>query len=89
MRLTQFEPSPTLVTSPAMKATAIVHPWEGRPISVGEYLRVQGFPLGWKVTIPAQEAYRLFGEAVPAQLAEAIARAARDKVVLRAGNPGG
>jgi len=75
MRLTQFELSPTLVTSPAMKATMIVHPWEGRPISVGEYLRVQGFPDGWKAAIPAQEA-------------KAIAGAVRDKVVLRAGIPG-
>jgi len=75
MRLTQFEPSPTLVISPAMKATVIVHPREDRPISVGEYLRVQGFPDGWKVANPAQGA-------------KAIARAVRGKVVLGAGNPG-
>jgi len=88
-RLTWFEPSPTLVTSPAMKATMMVHPWEDRPLSVGEYLRIQGFPDGWKVTIPAQNAYRLFGEAVPVQLAKAIARAVRDKILLKAGAPRG
>jgi DNA (cytosine-5)-methyltransferase 1 len=81
-RLTWFEPSPTLVTSPAMKATMMVHPWEDRPLSVREYLRIQGFPDDWKVTVPVGVAYRLFGEAVPVPLAYAIARAVRDKVLL-------
>ena len=74
-RLAWFEPSPTLVTSPAMKATMMVHPWEDRPLSVREYLRVQGFPDEWKVAVPVQDAYRLFGEAVPVPLARAIAEA--------------
>ena len=82
-RLTWFEPSPTLVTSPAMKATMMVHPWEDRPLSVGEYLRIQGFPDTWKVVVSVAAAYRLFGEAVPVPLAKAIARAVRDKVLLR------
>jgi DNA (cytosine-5)-methyltransferase 1 len=81
-RLTWFEPSPTLVTSPAMKATMMVHPWEDRPLSVREYLRIQGFPDDWKVAVPVGVAYRLFGEAVPVPLAYAIARAVRDKVLL-------
>lgn len=72
-RLTWFEPSPTLVTSPAMKATMMVHPWEERPLSVAEYLRIQGFPDEWKITVPPHKAYRLIGEAVPVPLAFAIA----------------
>ncbi|MEM0237891.1 MAG: DNA cytosine methyltransferase [Desulfurococcus sp.] len=80
-RLTWFEPSPTLVTSPAMKATMMVHPWEDRPLSIREYLRIQGFPDDWKVVVSVQDAYRLFGEAVPVPLAKAIARAVRSGVL--------
>jgi len=80
-RLTWFEPSPTLVTSPAMKATMMIHPWEDRPLSVGEYLRIQGFPDEWRVVVAVQDAYRLFGEAVPVPLARAVARAVRDKIL--------
>jgi DNA (cytosine-5)-methyltransferase 1 len=76
-RLTWFEPSPTLVTSPAMKATMLVHPWEDRPLSVGEYLRIQGFPDGWRVVVGTSDAYRLFGEAVPVPLARAVAEAVK------------
>lgn len=72
-RLAWFEPSPTLVTSPAMKATMLVHPWYDRPLGVREYMRLQGFPDDWKVVVGVQEAYRLFGEAVPVPLAYAIA----------------
>jgi DNA (cytosine-5)-methyltransferase 1 len=82
-RLAWFEPSPTLVTSPAMKATMMVHPWEDRPLSMREYLRIQGFPDDWKVVVPLDAAYRLFGEAVSVPLAYAIARALRDKVLRR------
>lgn len=72
-RLSWFEPSPTLVTSPAMKATMLIHPWYDRPLGVREYLKIQGFPDYWKVVVGVQEAYRLFGEAVPVPLAYAIA----------------
>ncbi|QOJ78870.1 DNA cytosine methyltransferase [Infirmifilum lucidum] len=81
-RLCWFEPSPTLVTHPAMKATMLVHPWEDRPLSVREYMRLQGFPDEWRVVIGIQEAYRLFGEAVPVPLARAVARAVRDRVLM-------
>ena len=82
-RLTWFEPSPTLVTSPAMKATMMVHPWEDRPLSVREYLRIQVFPDNWQVVVPVQRAYKLFGEAVPVPLARAIARTVRDKILTK------
>ncbi len=81
-RLCWFEPSPTLVTHPAMKATMLVHPWEDRPLSVLEYLRLQGFPDDWRVVVGTQEAYRLFGEAVPVPLARAVARVIRDRVLM-------
>ena len=72
-RLSWFEPSPTLVTSPAMKATMLVHPWYERPLGVREYLKLQGFPDDWRVVVGVQEAYKLFGEAVPVPLSYAIA----------------
>jgi len=72
-RLAWFDPSPTLVTSPIMKATMLIHPWYDRPIGVREYLKIQGFPDYWKVIVGVQEAYKLFGEAVPVPLAYAIA----------------
>jgi DNA (cytosine-5)-methyltransferase 1 len=72
-RVAWFEPSPTLVTSPAMKATMLVHPWYDRPLGVREYMRLQGFPDDWKVAVRVQDAYRLFGEAVPVPLAYAVA----------------
>jgi DNA (cytosine-5)-methyltransferase 1 len=81
-RLAWFEPSPTLVTSPAMKATMMIHPWEDRPLSVREYLKIQGFPDDWRVVVGISDAYRLFGEAVPVPLAKAIAEAARSILSL-------
>jgi DNA (cytosine-5)-methyltransferase 1 len=65
-----------------MKATMMVHPWEDRPLSVREYLRIQGFPDDWRVVVPVATAYRLFGEAVPVPLSYAIARAVRDSILL-------
>jgi DNA (cytosine-5)-methyltransferase 1 len=61
----------------------MVHPWEDRPLSVREYLRIQGFPDTWRVVVPVPAAYRLFGEAVPVPLARAIARAIRDKILFK------
>ena len=72
-RLAWFEPSPTLVTHPAMKATMLAHPWYDRPLGVREYMVLQGFPHDWKVVVGIHEAYKLFGEAVPVPLAYAIA----------------
>lgn len=36
------KPSPTVVTSPTMPATNLAHPEEHRPLSIAEYMRVQG-----------------------------------------------
>ena len=72
-RLTWFEPSPTLVTSPAMKATMMIHPWEDRPLSINEYKLIQGFPVSWKVPGSLSVQYRKIGEAVPPILAYSVA----------------
>lgn len=74
-RLSYKQPSPTITTSPAQKATMLCHPKQDRPLSIKEYARIQQFPDDWKFmgTISAQ--YRQIGNAVPVGLAEAIGRA--------------
>lgn len=74
-RLSYKQPSPTITTSPAQKATMLCHPKQDRPLSIKEYARIQQFPGNWKImgTISAQ--YRQIGNAVPVGLAEAIGRA--------------
>ncbi|MBC7076806.1 MAG: DNA cytosine methyltransferase [Candidatus Methanosuratincola petrocarbonis] len=83
-RLAWDEPAPTLVTSPAMKATALIHPEEDRPLSVEEYKRIQGFPDGYVLVGSTQVKYRLLGEAVPVQLSRALARAVKGHLEGRA-----
>jgi DNA (cytosine-5)-methyltransferase 1 len=72
-RLSWFEPSPTLVTSPIMKGSMLIHPVEDRPLSVNEYKVIQGFPQDWKTPGPVTVQYRKIGEAVPPLLSFAIA----------------
>ncbi len=73
-RLSYDKPSPTLVTNPTMPATDLCHPTEDRPLSVEEYIAIQGFPKDWKICGPILEQYRQIGNAVPIKLGEAIAR---------------
>jgi DNA (cytosine-5)-methyltransferase 1 len=73
-RLAWDEPSPTLVTHPAMPATDLGHPEEDRPLSVQEYKRLQGFPDSWKVVGSLTDQYRQIGNAVPLRLGLAIGR---------------
>ncbi len=76
-RLCWFEQSPTLVTSPTMKSTMMVHPWEDRPISVNEYKVIQGFPIEWLLPGSVSNKYKKVGEAVPPTLSFAIAKNVR------------
>ena len=57
-----------------MPATDLCHPTEDRPLSVEEYIAIQGFPKDWKICGPILEQYRQIGNAVPIKLGEAIAR---------------
>jgi DNA (cytosine-5)-methyltransferase 1 len=72
-RLTWFEPSPTLVTSPVMKGSMLVHPLEDRPLGINEYKVIQGFPVDWRVPGPLAVQYRKVGEAVPPLLSYVVA----------------
>jgi len=71
-RVKAYEPSPTLLTSPIQKSTNIGHPYEDRPLSIQEYLAIQGFPLNYKISGSLSDKYKQIGNAVPVKLAEVI-----------------
>ena len=73
-RLSWDLPAPTLVTSPSQLATCICHPDEDRPLTVLEYAKIQGFGTRWKFMGSTSQKYRMIGEAVPVDLAKAIAK---------------
>ncbi len=73
-RMSWDEPSLTLTTAPAQKQTERCHPEHTRPFTTREYARIQTFPDSWEFSGPISEIYRQIGNAVPVNLAEAIAR---------------
>lgn len=73
-RLAWDEPSPTLVTHPAMPATDLCHPTELRPLSIEEYKHIQEFPEDWTIEGSIVEQYRQIGNAVPHSMGRAIGR---------------
>lgn len=72
------EPAPTLLTSPHQKSTNLGHPLEDRPLSIEEYLAIQGFPLDYKVSGSINDQYTQIGNAVPVKLAYVIGKAIYD-----------
>lgn len=73
-RLSLDEPSLTLTCSPAQKQTERCHPLETRPLTTREYARVQTFPDDWFFSGSTTEIYKQIGNAVPVNMAEAIAK---------------
>ncbi len=73
-RLSWEEPSLTLTCSPAQKQTERCHPEETRPLTVREYARIQTFPDDWVFCGPLTSQYKQIGNAVPVNLAHAVAR---------------
>jgi DNA (cytosine-5)-methyltransferase 1 len=71
-RLSWDEPSPTLVTHPAMPATDLAHPVENRPLSIEEYKKLQEFPDDWAIEGSLIEQYKQLGNAVPLSLGKAV-----------------
>ena len=71
-RLSYTQPSPTITTSPAQKATMLCHPKFDRPVSVKEYARIQQFPDDWVFVGTTAAKYRQIGNAVPVGLGTAI-----------------
>jgi len=74
-RLSWDEPSLTLTCAPAQKQTERCHPEETRPLTIREYARIQTFPDNWHFSGPMTSQYKQIGNAVPVNLAYAVARA--------------
>lgn len=72
-RLSWDEPSLTLTCAPAQKQTERCHPEETRPLTVREYARIQTFPDNWQFEGSTSAKYMQIGNAVPVNLATAIA----------------
>ena len=73
-RLSRERPSPALTTRPDSKATTLCHPTELRPLSVGEYARIQQFPDDWVFEGTVRRKYVQVGNAVPIGLGTAIGK---------------
>jgi DNA (cytosine-5)-methyltransferase 1 len=71
-RLDVNKPSPTILTSPAQKSTNLGHPYEDRPLSIQEYLKIQGFPTNYQIAGNLSQQYTQIGNAVPVKLAEIL-----------------
>lgn len=71
-RVKANEPSPTLLTSPIQKSTNIGHPYEDRPLSIEEYMAIQGFPKGYKLNGTINDQYTQIGNAVPIKVAKIL-----------------
>ncbi|MGR3205562.1 DNA cytosine methyltransferase [Bacillus glycinifermentans] len=71
-RIWTDRPAPTVLTSPNQKSTNLGHPFEDRPLSVEEYLAIQGFPLDYKVAGSIAKQYIQIGNAVPTHLAKIL-----------------
>lgn len=76
-RLAWDEPSPALTTRPDSKATSLCHPTELRPLTVGEYARIQQFPDDWVFEGTVRKKYEQLGNAVPLGLGHAAGSALR------------
>lgn len=71
-RIKANEPSPTLLTSPIQKSTNLGHPFEDRPLSIQEYLEIQGFPSDYMVSGSLNDQYTQIGNAVPIKVAKVL-----------------
>lgn len=69
------EPAPTLLTSPIQKSTNLGHPFEDRPLSINEYLAIQGFPEDYFLEGTLNDQYTQIGNAVPVELAYVMGNA--------------
>jgi len=82
-RLAWDKPSPALTTRPDSKATILCHPTELRPLTVGEYARIQQFPDSWRFSGTVREQYKQVGNAVPLGLGRAIGLAIKKAMASR------
>lgn len=76
-RLAWDKPAPTLTCSPLQKMTCLCHPDEDRPLSVQEYMRLQGFPDSYAMAGSVAARYVQLGNCVPVGLAKAVGLAVK------------
>lgn len=76
-RLSWDRTTPALTTKPNSKATMLCHPTELRPLSVGEYARLQQYPDDWEFDGSPAKQYMQVGNAVPLGLGSAAGQALR------------
>ena len=76
-RMSLDEPSLAVLTSPTQKQTERCHPLEPRPFTVRENARIQSFPDDWQFCGSMYSQYRQVGNAVPVNLAFAVAEEIR------------
>lgn len=72
-RMSFDEPSLAVLTSPTQKQTERCHPFEERLFTVRENARIQSFPDDWQICGSMYSQYRQVGNAVPVNLAFAVA----------------
>lgn len=76
-RLSWDKTTPALTTKPNSKATMLCHPTELRPLSVGEYARLQQYPDDWEFEGSPAKQYIQVGNAVPLGLGRAAGEVVR------------
>ena len=78
-------PVPTITqTGGVLGAASVTHPSEPRKFTIGELLRLGGFPDDFKLTGSYRQQWERVGRAVPPVMAAAIARTLRDEVLAKA-----
>lgn len=78
LKLAKDLPSWTIAASPG-PSTGPFH-WDNRPLTPEEMLRLQSFPIGWKLAGEERQRIRQAGNATPPLLAEVIGRAIATQV---------
>jgi len=73
-RLSNSEPSLTLLCTPSQKQTERCHPTETRPLRIREYARIQTFPDTYEFIGSLSSKYKQIGNAVPVELAYRIGK---------------
>lgn len=73
-RLSNSEPSLTLLCTPSQKQTERCHPTETRPLRIREYARIQTFPDTYQFIGSLSSKYKQIGNAVPVELAYRVGK---------------
>jgi len=87
LKLAKDSPAWTLPAQPG-PFTGPFH-WDNRVLTIEEMLRLQSFPITWKVVGSRREQIRQIGNATPPLLAEVIGRAIKSQILgeIEAGTP--